>query len=224
MRVKICGITSPDDAALTAAAGADAIGLNFVAGPRQITLEAAPEILAAVPPLVTPVALVTLQEDGDLPGDLLELLAMHWVSHVQVYGQVTPQAVVRLIRDGFRPLVVGHVRDRSFAEPVSRLVAACGAHGPAGVVLDAFDSRRAGGTGQSFPWDWLAEAREAGELDTWPPIILAGGLCPENVAEAVARTRPWGVDVASGVESEPGRKDPDKIAQFVLAARSAANA
>ncbi len=224
MRVKICGITTPEDAELVARAGADAIGLNFVAGPRQLTLPAAAEILATVPPFVTTVALVSLQDTGGIPADVLELLGTHRVSHVQLYGSINADAIVRLVRGGFRPLLVGRVRDRAFTDPIGSLLAECGADRPAGIVLDTFDPHKAGGTGQSFHWPWLREAGETGELENWPPIILAGGLRPDNVAAAVAEAGPWGVDVSSGVEAEVGRKSAELVRNFIQGARTGVHA
>jgi phosphoribosylanthranilate isomerase len=141
---------------------------------------------------------------------------------VQLYGHVDAESIIRTVRDGFKPLIVGHVSERGFAEPIAALLDACGEHRPVGIVLDAFDASRLGGTGQPFHWPWLVEAREAGELDGWPPILLAGGLGPDNVAEAVTQTQPWGIDVASGVESAPGHKDFDKMSRLIKAARAAA--
>ena len=87
------------------------------------------------------------------------------------------------------------------------------------VVLDAYDSKLAGGTGKTLPWQWIARARENGKLKKLPPIILAGGLTPDNVAQAVSIAKPAGVDVASGVESRPGKKDYIKMRDFIAAAK-----
>src|SRR5690606_26697728 len=93
----------------------------------------------------------------------------------------------------------------------------------AGVILDAYDPGQLGGTGRSFSWEWVTQARAAGSLADWPPILLAGGLTPENVTRAIQIVRPYGVDVASGVERDDHsrRKDPQKLVQFVRAARTA---
>ena len=114
MRVKICGITTVADAQAAAQAGADAIGLNFVAGPRRIDIQRAESILRALPPMITPVALAKL-EDECLPDPLVELLAEFWVSHLQVYGDVTSRSLTRLADEGFRPIPVLAVRDETFA-------------------------------------------------------------------------------------------------------------
>jgi len=220
MRVKICGITNVEDARAAALAGADAIGLNFVAGPRQIDLDQADRILRSLAPLVTPVALVRLV-DGAIASDLLALLETHHVGCVQLYGQLDPDIIRRLLGQGFKPLLVVRVQDHDFAAQVNEFLAACGPDRPAGVVLDAYQPGRLGGTGKEFHWPWVAQARQAGKLEGWPPLILAGGLTPDNVAQAIATARPWAVDVVTGVEQAPGKKDPDKMAAFVRAARLA---
>ena len=216
MRIKICGITTPDDAIMAAEAGADAIGLNFVGGPRRIDIPQAEAILSRLPPFVVPVALVRLTGPAtpELNEQLAELLATRWVSHVQVYGDVTPDAVARLAWEGYRPIVPIPVRDAGFARERPAILDKATA-----VLLDAHDPNALGGTGRTFTWSWVADARERRELADWPPIILAGGLTPENVARAIAETRPYGIDVSSGVEDGPGRKSRDKLRRFIAEAR-----
>lgn len=220
MRIKICGVTSVDGALAAARAGADAIGLNFVGGPRQIEREQAAEILQVLPPLVTPVALVRLDR-GLVPDDLLELLGQFWVSTVQIYGEITSGSLALLAQDGFKAMPVISVRNEGFADCVNELLSRSAARPPAAIVLDAYDPERLGGTGRAFQWDWLQAAEAAGKLAGWPPIVLAGGLTPDNVAEAVRTVRPYGVDVSSGVEApgNPGGKDPEKMRLFVRRAR-----
>lgn len=222
LRIKICGITTIEDAVAAAAAGADAIGLNFVGGPRELDLARAREILPHVPALVTPVALVRL-EQGRLSDALVELLGEFWVSYLQVYGALTRAALADLRREGFRPMPVVAVKEASFASGAAEWLSEVPDERAAAVVLDAFDPGRAGGTGRVFPWDWVIAARRTGGLAGWPPIILAGGLRPENVAEAVRTVAPYAVDVSSGVELDgmPGRKDRAKMEAFVRAARAA---
>lgn len=222
MRVKICGITTVEDGLAAVEAGADAVGLNFVGGPRKIGLETGQGILEALPPFVTPVALVSLR-GGAIPDDLLELLGQYWVSHVQVYGDVTSEALAILRRDGFQTVPVVGVRDAEFARQALEVLGERPAEIAAAVVLDAQEPGLQGGTGRAFNWQWVAAARDSATLDAWPPIILAGGLGPENVAEAVRIVRPFGVDVSSGVEKAgmPGRKDPERMRAFVRAARGA---
>jgi phosphoribosylanthranilate isomerase len=236
LRIKICGITNPADAILAAEVGADAVGLNFVGGPRRIAPAVARAILRVLPPMVTPVALVRMDEAG-LPRELLELFGEFRVSHLQLYGRPgpdaksaqacetpTPQVLAALIAAGFRPMPALAVRDAGFAARLTEWGSLPSESRPCAVVLDAYDPDHEGGTGRSFRWQWVHEARSSGSA-AWPPILLAGGLNPDNVAEAVRLVRPYAVDVSSGVErpGSPGRKDPDKVSAFVRNARAAMN-
>ncbi|GMV97278.1 MAG: hypothetical protein AMXMBFR83_16360 [Phycisphaerae bacterium] len=239
MRVKICGITDPADAAAAAEAGADAIGLNFVGGPRRLLPATARDIMRNLPESLTPVALVRLT-GGRVPADLRGLLVELRITYLQVYDEaaglegrgttaaemdaraVSPAALGELIAAGFRPMPVLAVRDAGFGEQLRRWGSESAERRPSAVVLDAYDPQRAGGTGRSFRWEWVAQAR-AGGAGPWPPVILAGGLTAHNVAEAIRAARPDGVDVASGVEIDdsPGRKDREKLIAFVRNARQA---
>lgn len=224
VRVKICGITSVADAQAATLTGADAIGLNFIGGPRQIEPARAAEILQSLPPMVTPVALVRL-ERGHLPDELIELLGQYWVTHVQLYGEVSPGSLALLAQDGFRPIPVVPVKDPDFANADHPWRSAEASVRPSAVVLDAYDPQRLGGTGRCVPWEWVESAQADGRLSDWPPLVLAGGLQSQNVAEAVRRVRPYAVDVSSGVELEgmPGRKDAALMQAFVRAVRSVGN-
>jgi len=216
MRVKICGITNADDARTAARAGADAIGLVFAESPRRVTVPQARAIVAALPPFVTPVGLfVDAQVDfvRQVAGDVgVSVVQLHGDEPGEMIDQLAPLRVLKGIR----------VRDRSFVDDVRRLSAWRG-RGLCGLLLDAFSPDARGGTGKRFDWDLLAGAHEAGALVDTPPLVLAGGLTPDNVAAAVRRLRPWALDVSSGVESQPGRKDPDKIERFITQARNALN-
>ena len=221
MRIKICGITQIADALTAVDAGADAIGLNFIVGPRQIAEGPAAEILAVLPPMVVPVALVRLQE-GRIPDSLVELLGRFWVSHLQVYGNVTTESLATLKQDGFHVMPVLPVRNESFTSMADNWLQIPDSR-PDAIVLDAYHPIKEGGTGMTFRWSWIPAARSAGLLQNWPPLVLAGGLTPDNVDVAVRVVRPYAVDVSSGVEivGRPGRKDPDKVRQFVDNARAA---
>lgn len=203
MFVKICGITRPADAAAAVEAGADAIGLNFVTGSvRQIDLEAAEAILAVVPDHVTTVGIFR-----DLGVDeLLAITGALRLDAAQLHGDEPPAftaAVAAGVQIVIKAVTAGGPAVRTIADHLAR---------PGDIVmLDAADP----GGGVPFDWDLV------GDLGSQHRILLAGGLHPGNVAEAIRRVRPWGVDVASGVESAPGRKDPDAIARFVAEARAA---
>jgi len=223
MRVKICGITTADDGRAAVEAGADAVGLNFVGGPRRIEPEQAEIILAALPPFVVPVALVRLERER-VPDALRALLADWGVRTIQVYGPLGTDGLAGLLDDGWRVMPVLAVRNERFTEQTAdwRMQEGSTAR-PAAIVLDAYDDQREGGTGKTFCWQWVRAARDAGRLAGWAPIVLAGGLHPGNVAEAVRVVQPYAVDVSSGIEVDgaPGRKDPDKMRQFVHNAKHA---
>jgi phosphoribosylanthranilate isomerase len=223
-RVKICGITRAEDAVLAAELGADAIGLNFVGGPRQITLIQGREIVqgqraVAIAPLT--VALCGWRE-GQRPNCLSvgEIHGRLWVDCFQIYGR--SEALLMNDDDAPRHWMVFPVSRREDIVDLAVQLNVEGFH-PAAIVLDTASAEKLGGTGQTFDWSWIAEARAAGELEGLPPIILAGGLTPENVAEAIRIARPYAVDVSSGVEvaGKPGIKDPIKMRDFIQAAQSA---
>ncbi len=206
-RVKICGITTPDDALAASLLGADAIGLNFYPkSPRYVTEEQARAILAVLPPFVEPVALFVNETL-----DTMRLIARRLgVRVVQMHGDALPAAPC----DELRYVPAFAVRDVSSLSKIREYLAACEAP-PAAILLDAHVPGAYGGTGQVAPWELLAG------LGLGVPWMLAGGLTPDNVADAVRRTRPFAVDVASGVENRPGVKEAEKMRRFVEQVRLA---
>lgn len=218
MRIKICGITNKIDAQAAVEAGADAIGLNLVGGPRKIAPESAADIIAQLPPWISPIVLISLN-NGQIDPKLNSWLNLLRVRYVQLYGHYAAEDVRRLMEENFVPIPVVSVRDENFVKNASHWLC----RGLKAVLLDTFDPQEAGGTGKSFDWQWIQQARQEGTLQNWPDIILAGGLRPDNVADAVRTVQPYAVDVSSGVEIEgqPGRKDPEKMRAFVQAARQA---
>jgi phosphoribosylanthranilate isomerase len=232
-RVKICGITRPEDAALAAEYGADAIGLNFVAGPRLLSGNDAVRILQTIPPMVTPVALIFLDQPYMSSWhDAIETASkqLHfefWHRVRQIYG-LTEDLLTRF-RKGESTELADHpdtwlpmkVESRESIRNIKIRLQQLRIR-PGALVLDTASTSALGGTGQSFNWNWIAEAREAGELENLPPLILAGGLTPDNVAQAIRIAKPYAVDVSSGVEipGKPGIKDPLKIRDFIQAAKS----
>jgi len=221
MWVKICGITSSADALAAAEAGADAIGLNLIGGPRRIDAHQAEEIIACLPQLIRPVALIGLDDEGH--EELLAWLRRTRVRHLQLYGRITAEKLTSLCEEGFNGSPVVTVEDESFAERAVEKLGTTVLEIAEAIVLDTFHPTQAGGTGISFCWDWVAKAHQAGRLAGWPPIVLAGGLRSDNVAEAVRIVHPYGVDVSSGVEIDgsPGKKDAAKMRAFVHFARPA---
>jgi len=219
--VKVCGVTTVDDALMVHDAGVDLIGLNLFAGPRRIDLRRADEILAALPSSITPVVLLDLS-DGHVPNAARAILRDRGVSHIQMYGKITAATVRRLRIDEFEPTHVVHVSNADFADSASQFFAACGDNPPSHVLLDAADPQALGGTGTRADWNAIQKSQQRGSMVGWPKLFLAGGLTHKNVARAIETVHPCGVDVASGVESAPGRKDIAKVRAFVAAARTAA--
>jgi len=196
-RVKICGITRPQDAIAAAQAGADAIGLVFYpASPRVVEIEQAREIIAALPPFVTTVGLFVDAGEAAIRR-VLEALPLDLL---QFHGDESPVECRRY----------GHpyIKALRMREQVDVLGTAREYHDAAGLLLDTYQAGVPGGTGDRFDW-----RRVPAHLTT--PVILAGGLSPENVAEAMITARPYAVDVSGGVEVQPGIKDAYKIRSFI---------
>ena len=213
-QIKICGITTADDALTVARAGADAIGLNFYPqSPRSVDLEAARRILEIVPAGVLKVGLFvnSSQEQVCRAFDQLRL------DLVQLHGDEPPEFLCRLaerpVMRAFRvgPEGLGPVED--YLEQCRRLNRV-----PELVLIDSRTKGKYGGTGRVADWSTVACYPRH---DWHPPLVLAGGLTPENVAEAIGAVQPAAVDTASGVESSPGRKDESLVVRFVREAREA---
>jgi phosphoribosylanthranilate isomerase len=203
VRVKICGVTSVADAQLAVEAGADLIGLNFYPpSPRYVSLSTAQAIRAVLPEHVWSVGVFVNAERSHIV-TLSEQLRLHVV---QFHGDETSADVQGwpcLTIKALRVPVEGPLPEwQQF--PVNYL------------LLDTHRPGRYGGTGERFSWDHLTTLPHAFRQQ----LILAGGLTPKNVADAVRVVRPWAVDVASGVESAPGRKDPEKVRAFIANAKT----
>ncbi len=204
LKVKICGITRREDAVAALAAGADALGFNFWRqSKRYVAPAAARAIVARLPPFATPVGVFVNQPEEEI----LAIARDSGVRVLQLHGDEPPDLCARLPY----PVV------KAIRVDATRALAALASYEVAAFLLDT-PSRGYGGSGAAFDWT-LAQG-----VSDVAPIVLAGGLTPENVAEAVRAVRPYAVDVASGVESEPGVKDADRMARFVRAARAAAEA
>lgn len=211
LRIKICGVTTPDDVAACAAAGADAVGVNFHPGSkRYVDPRNAQPLLRSIPSLMTAVGVFVERPFRQVAAMAYQL----GLRSVQVHGEP------RALEDSFPFSLIAafRVRDRTSLDEITDYLERCRANGhlPGAILLDAFVEGEHGGTGQTAPLDLLADFRPG------VPVILAGGLTPDNVAEAIEIVRPAGVDVASGVESSPGRKDPTKVTAFIERARAAA--
>jgi len=202
VEVKICGLTTVDDAVRCIEAGAHAIGLNFWAGsPRCVDVPTARAIVEAGGDRATMVG-VFVDFTLDQIREILRETAIRWA---QLHGDETPELVAQLLPHAYK--AVG-VKDGSAIELARGYP---GEH----LLLDASVRGMPGGTGLTFDWDIAATVAKERKL------TLAGGLTPDNVAEAVRAVKPFRVDVASGVESTPGRKDPELVRRFIHAAKSA---
>lgn len=211
-RVKICGLTREADVAAAAAAGADALGFVFYPpSPRALTPARAAELRRAVPPFVSTVALFV----DPAPRDVEAVLAQAAPDLLQFHGDESPEACRRYGRPYLRAFRVG----APGLDTPQAVLAACRRYPDAiGWLFDSY-SAGYGGSGRGFDPALLAEVRAAADAR---PLVLAGGLAPDNVAAAWRASRPYAVDVSSGVEDAPGQKSVAKIAAFMAALRSAA--
>ena len=201
-QVKICGITSVADALAAAGAGADMIGLMFYEGsPRHVTVAQAAEISRALPPFVLRVG-VFVNPDETL---VTRAIAECGLSLLQFHGDEDSDFCTQF---GLMSMKALRVRDAESLNLMENY------HTDA-FLLDAYSQAGLGGTGEKFNWDLAVAAQKYGK-----PIFLAGGLTPENVADAVQQVRPFAVDVSSGVESAPGKKDAAKVRAFIAAVKS----
>ncbi|HZO86739.1 MAG TPA: phosphoribosylanthranilate isomerase [Chthonomonadaceae bacterium] len=202
-RIKICGITNLEDARAAVDYGADALGFIFVPQtPRYIgDNPEARKIPALLPPFVARVA-VCADAAQDVSGPDFDTL--------QYYAHSAPA----LPRSGKRLVRAFRIQD---AASLDEIAAALAQEQPHALLLDAYHKDKLGGSGETFNWELAKEAKARFGL----PVLLAGGLTPENVAEAVAAVRPYAVDVSSGVEAAPGRKDHAKLRAFIRAVRQA---
>jgi phosphoribosylanthranilate isomerase len=203
-RVKICGITEFEDARDAVLLGADAIGLNFYPkSPRYLEAARAAKIIEKLPPFVTAVGVFVNHPDPQNLEDFAVSLGLH---AVQLHGNETPDYCSMIQR--VKVIKVFRV-DSNFRVDILRT------YGSRTFLLDACAPDQFGGTGKSFNWDLVFGANAFGS------IVIAGGLNPENVGDMVSSLHPFGVDVASGVESKPGKKDYEKMRRFIEAVQRA---
>lgn len=200
MWVKICGVTTEEDALYAVAMGADALGFNFVAtSPRSIAPARAADIVKRLPPEVITLGIFV----DELPERVVQIVERAGLRGAQLHGHEPPE-VTRFVRSRVQVVV------KAFAAGSPEVATAHRHHADA-YLLDA----PSGGSGKVFDWNLAAAFPSSARL------ILAGGLHADNVADAIERVRPWGVDAASGVEAEPGRKDPRKVRAFIANAKAA---
>ena len=204
VKVKICGITSLADARLALEAGADALGFVFYEpSPRYVSPEEAAAIIRQLPPFPLKVGVFV-----NAPADLVSsAMSQCRLGLLQFHGDEPPDYCLQF---GLMSMKAFRVRDAGTLKEMAK-------YQTNAWLLDAYSPEAVGGTGEKFNWDLAVEAQKFGK-----PIFLAGGLTPQNVAEAVRKVRPFGVDVSSGVEISPGKKDHAKMRAFINAVKTAA--
>lgn len=196
-RVKICGITRPEDALTAVKYGADAIGLVFYApSPRNVSIDRAAEIVASLPPYVSTVGLFV----NASPTEIESVLKQVNLGCLQFHGDETPADCAQINMPYYKAVRV--------KTDTNLLQYAAEYHQAKALLLDTYSEKAVGGTGQVFDWGLIPE-----HLDL--PVILAGGLTVDNVAEAITQVKPYAVDVSGGVEATKGIKDETKIASFM---------
>jgi phosphoribosylanthranilate isomerase len=212
--IKICANTSLTDARLAAEAGADGVGFVFAPSPRRVAVEQAAKIVPQLPAALEKIGVFV---DAGID-EIAETVEAAGLTGVQLHFDA-PAALPAQLRERFGPKlrILGVVHfDSAVGE---RLAAIAGVANIDAFLVDSRTTEAVGGTGQTYDWD--AARRRIFGADGQMKFIAAGGLTPENVAEAIVTLRPWGVDVVSGVELSPGRKDPAKVRAFVERARAA---
>jgi phosphoribosylanthranilate isomerase len=203
VKVKICGITNRSDGMAAAEAGADALGFVFYeSSPRRVAIESAAEIGRELPRGVLKAGVFV-----NAPEEFVRrAISQCGLDLLQFHGDETPEYCLKF---GVKCMKAIRIRDAASLRSLT-------SYQTDAWLLDAYASNQFGGTGHTFNWELAREAQRLGR-----PIFLAGGLTPENVAEAVRHVRPYGVDVSSGVEAAPGKKDRAKVKAFIEAAKTA---
>ena len=205
VKVKICGITNTADAIAAAEAGADALGFMFYErSPRHISVQEAAKIIRELPPFIMKVG-VFVDATEDL---VMRVIGDCGLTMLQFHGEESPEYCTQF---GLMSMKAFRMRDAESLKPLTSYFTDAW-------LLDAFVNGKAGGTGERFNWDLAIDAKKLGR-----PIFLAGGLTPANVADAVTKVQPFGVDVSSGVEAERGKKDHGKVREFIKAAKGVTN-
>lgn len=203
VKIKICGITNLADGQAAIEAGADALGFVFYEkSPRSVTMEAAAEIIRQLPPLIMRVGVFV----NASPDFVVRAARECDLTLLQFHGEEPPEYCRQF---GLMSMKALRVRDESSLQTLLD-------YATDAWLLDAYSPDSIGGTGHTFNWELATQAQRWGR-----PIFLAGGLTPENVAEGIRRVRPFGVDVSSGVEASPGKKDHAKVRAFIQAVRGA---
>lgn len=200
MKIKICGITNRVDAINTVSLGADAIGFVFAESSRQVTPKEVKKIMQVLPPYITTVGLFV----NESVKKVIETMQFCKLDVVQLHGQETPEYCKKI---PYRIVKAFNIQDEASLKPIEKYVTSA-------ILLDAHAENKQGGTGHTFNWELVQYLYQKYY------IILAGGLNSENVEEAIRTTKPYAVDVSSGVEKSPGKKDFKKIKEFIEKVRN----
>lgn len=203
VKVKVCGITNPEDARVAAETGADAVGLLFAESPRRVDLERAREVSSTLPDGVLRVGVFV----NERPEEVLRIAGEVGLDYAQLHGDESPEDVAAVRRKGLAVIKALRVRDEGS-------LAALEDYGADFFLLDAYSGRARGGTGETFDWGLARNVRG------YANILVSGGLTPENVRAAVKFFEPYGVDASSSLEDAPGDKNAGKVRRFVGAAKS----
>ncbi len=202
VKVKVCGITNPEDARVAADAGADAIGLVFAESPRRLSVQRAREIASTLPDGILKVGVFVDAE----PEEVLRVAREVGLDYAQLHGDEPPEAVAEIRDGGVRVMKALRVRNAEALAAVERYETDL-------FLLDAWSAQARGGTGVRFDWE-LAKSLKGRDN-----ILVSGGLNPENVREAIEYFEPYGVDASSSLEERPGKKNGDRVRRFVGAAK-----
>jgi len=189
-KIKICGITNYDDAAMAVDLGVDALGFIFASSPRKIEPDKARKIIMKLPPFVKTVG-VFVNEDTE---NMLDIVKYCGIDNIQLQGDEPPETCESLMPRTIKAL---KIKDDCIPQQFSLYKGTVKA-----LLLDTYSKKVAGGTGKTFNWDIAVKMKALGV-----PIILAGGISPSNIGEAVKKVNPYGIDVGSGIEEKPGKKD-----------------
>jgi phosphoribosylanthranilate isomerase len=197
VKVKICGTTNYEDALFAVESGADALGFIFADSPRRILPETARDIIRRLPPFIESVGVFV----NEVPEVITEIVSLCGIDLIQLHGKETPDICAQ-----FMPRVIKTiaVKDDSVLKDIPSYRGSV-----KGLLLDTYSEKTAGGTGKVFNWDLAIQIKDMGM-----PIILAGGIGPSNIVEAVSKVKPYAVDVNSGVEERPGKKSHALITEL----------
>ncbi len=202
VKVKVCGITNPEDALTATDSGADAVGLVFAESPRKLSVEKAREIAAALPDGVLKVGVFVDEE----PDEVLRIVREVGLDYAQLHGDESPETVTILRGEGVKVIKALRVQSAGSLGAMDEYEADL-------FLLDAWSEKARGGTGERFDWEL---AKSHGGRDN---IVVSGGLTPENVREAIRFFEPYGVDASSSLEDAPGKKNGERVRRFVSAAK-----